>query len=115
MSATSIGETFAGLPKKDRPNFLLSLASLAQLERELIIERTRARLEAAKRQGCVGGRKRRMTEGKVKAAGKLLSSGAPPRDVAKVWACRCQRYTAGFPPLRECRCLLVNSKTILYI
>jgi DNA invertase Pin-like site-specific DNA recombinase len=57
-------------------------ASLAQMERELIIERTRAGLEAAKRQGRVVARKRRMTEGKVRAARKLLSSGTPPRDVA---------------------------------
>ena len=63
--------------------FFHVMASLAQMERELIIERTHAGLEAAKRQGRVGGRKRRMTEGKVKAARKLLSSGTPPRDVAQ--------------------------------
>jgi DNA invertase Pin-like site-specific DNA recombinase len=59
------------------------MASLAQMERELIIERTRAGLEVAKRQGRVGGRKRRMTEGKVKAAKKLLSACTPPRNVAQ--------------------------------
>jgi DNA invertase Pin-like site-specific DNA recombinase len=53
------------------------------MERELIIERTHAGLEAAKRQGRVDGRKRRMPEGKVEAARKLLSSGTPPRDVAQ--------------------------------
>ena len=63
--------------------FFHVMASLAQMERELIIERTRAGLEAAKRQGRIGGRKRRMTEGKVKAARKLLSSGTPPRDLAQ--------------------------------
>ncbi len=63
--------------------FFHVMASLAQMERELIIERTRAGLEAAKRQGRVGGRKRRMTEGKVKAARKLLSLGTPPRDLAQ--------------------------------
>jgi len=63
--------------------FFHVMASLAQMERELIIERTRAGLEAAKRQGRVGGRKRRMSEGKVKAARKLLSSGTAPRDVAQ--------------------------------
>ena len=59
------------------------MASLAQMERELIIERTRAGLEAAKRLGRVGGRKRRMTEAKNKAARKLLASGTPSRDVAQ--------------------------------
>jgi DNA invertase Pin-like site-specific DNA recombinase len=63
--------------------FFHVMASLAQMERELIIERTRAGLEVAKRQGRIGGRKRRMTEGKVKAAKKLLSEGTPPRDVAQ--------------------------------
>ena len=51
------------------------MASLARMERELIVERTRAGLEAARRQGRVGGRKRRMTEGKVQAAKKLLAGG----------------------------------------
>jgi DNA invertase Pin-like site-specific DNA recombinase len=35
--------------------FFQVMASLAQMERELIIERRRAGLEAAKRQGLVGG------------------------------------------------------------
>jgi hypothetical protein len=48
------------------------------MERELILERTRAGLEAARCAGRVGGRKRRMTDGKVQAARKLLASGTPP-------------------------------------
>jgi len=35
------------------------------MERELILERTRAGPEAARLQGRIGGRKRRMTDGKV--------------------------------------------------
>ena len=58
------------------------MASLAQLERELILERTRAGLEAARCAGRVGGRKRRMTDSKVQAARKLLASGTPPLEVA---------------------------------
>ena len=54
------------------------MASLAQMERELIIERTRAGLVAAKRLGRVGGRKRQMTDNKVHAAKKLLAAGTPP-------------------------------------
>ena len=60
--------------------------SLAQMERELILERTRAGLEAARGQGRVGGRRRQMTVGKVKAARKLLASGTPPHEVATAWA-----------------------------
>ncbi len=62
--------------------FFHVMASLAQMERELLIERTRAGLEAAKAQGRVGGRRRLMTESKVVAARKLLESGVLPRDVA---------------------------------
>ena len=58
------------------------MASLAQMERELILERTRAGLEAARCAGRVGDRKRRMTDSKVQAARKLLESGTPPLEVA---------------------------------
>ncbi len=63
--------------------FFHVMASLAQMERELIVERTRAGLEAARRQGRIGGRKRRMTESKVEAARQLLANGTPTREVAK--------------------------------
>jgi DNA invertase Pin-like site-specific DNA recombinase len=63
--------------------FFHVMASLAQMERELLAERTRAGLAAARRRGRVGGRKRRMTPGKVESARKLLKSGMAPRDVAQ--------------------------------
>ena len=63
--------------------FFHVMASLAQMERELTIERTRAGLHAARQQGRVGGRKRKMTDSKIVAARQLLASGTPPRDVAK--------------------------------
>ena len=56
------------------------MESLAQMERELIVERTRAGLEAPDAKDAWGGRKRRMTEGKVQAAKKLLAGGAPPPE-----------------------------------
>jgi DNA invertase Pin-like site-specific DNA recombinase len=62
--------------------FFHVMASLAQMERELILERTRAGLEAARCAGRVGGRKRRMTDSKVQAARKLLASGTLPHEVA---------------------------------
>ncbi len=62
--------------------FFHVMASLAQMERELLVERTRAGLDAARAQGRVGGRKRAMTESKLEAAKKLLASGAAPREVA---------------------------------
>ena len=62
--------------------FFHVMASLAEMERELTVERTRAGLETARARGRIGGRKRVMTDGKLEAARKLLASGLPPRDVA---------------------------------
>ncbi len=63
--------------------FFHIMASLAQMERELIGERTRAGLNAAKQRGRIGGRKRKMTPSKVESAKKLLASGTPPKEVAR--------------------------------
>jgi len=62
--------------------FFHVMASLAEMERELTVERTRAGLATARAQGRIGGRKRTMTDGKVHAAKQLLASGLPPKDVA---------------------------------
>ena len=59
------------------------MASLAQMERDLTAERTRAGLEAARRQGRTGGRKRKMDDSKIAAAKRLLQDGISPRQVAK--------------------------------
>ena len=59
------------------------MASLAQMERELLIERTKAGLAAARERGRVGGRKRSMTTSKVEAAKKLLYEGMSAKDVAE--------------------------------
>lgn len=62
--------------------FFHVMSALAQMERELIAERTKAGLAAAKARGKLGGRKRKMTNGKIEAAKKLLAAGTPPKDVA---------------------------------
>lgn len=63
--------------------FFHMMAALAQMERELIRERTRAGLAAAKERGRVGGRPRKMTKAKMEAAKALLESGTPIKDIAK--------------------------------
>src|SRR3990167_1536615 len=63
--------------------FFHVMASLAQMERELMAERTKAGLAAAKAKGRVGGRKRKMTQSKIESAKQLLSSGTLPKDVAQ--------------------------------
>jgi len=63
--------------------FFNIMASLAQMERELTIERTQAGLAAAREKGHLPGRKRIMTESKIASAKKLLAGGTHPADVAK--------------------------------
>jgi DNA invertase Pin-like site-specific DNA recombinase len=62
--------------------FFNIMASLAEMERELTVERTKAGLAAAKKLGRMGGRRRVMTEGKIRSAKKLLRTGMLPREVA---------------------------------
>jgi len=62
--------------------FFHVMASLAEMERELIKERTKAGLEAARLKGRIGGRKRAMTNSKIASAKKLLKAGALAKDVA---------------------------------
>ena len=63
--------------------FFHVMASLAQMERDLTVERTRAGLDAARRQGRTGGRKRKMDASKIEVAKQLLQDGIAPRQVAK--------------------------------
>jgi DNA invertase Pin-like site-specific DNA recombinase len=62
--------------------FFHVMASLAEMERELTIERTQAGLKAARAMGRIGGRKRLMTDSKIASAKKLLANGVSPREVA---------------------------------
>lgn len=63
--------------------FFHLMASLAQMERDVTIERTKAGLDSARSRGRVGGRRRKMTGSKLDSARQLLASGTPPKDVAK--------------------------------
>lgn len=62
--------------------FFHVMASIAEMERELNNERTRAALAAARAQGRVGGRKFKMTASKLTSAKKLLANNVSPREVA---------------------------------
>ena len=63
--------------------FFHVMAALAEMERELIRERTRAGLKAARARGRTGGRKPKMNASKVESAKHLLNSGMPTTEVAK--------------------------------
>jgi DNA invertase Pin-like site-specific DNA recombinase len=59
-------------------------AALADFERELIRERTRAALAAKRRRGEQLGRRRALTPTQVDAAREMLASGNSPSHVARV-------------------------------
>jgi DNA invertase Pin-like site-specific DNA recombinase len=58
------------------------MAAMAEMERDLVRERTTAALLIAKRDGRVGGRKTLMTPKRIEAARKLLASGMTAREIA---------------------------------
>lgn len=58
------------------------MAALAQMERELIKERTKTGLNAVRARGRLGGRKSKMDDSKVQSAKHLLDSGMSGSQVA---------------------------------
>lgn len=56
--------------------------ALAQFERDLILERTRAGLAAAAARGRIGGRRRVMTNDKLRRARDLIGKGLTVREAA---------------------------------
>ena len=54
------------------------------MERELIVERTRAGLAAAREQGRIGGRRRIMTTEVVERCWRMLENSATRQQVADV-------------------------------
>jgi DNA invertase Pin-like site-specific DNA recombinase len=74
------------------------LASVAEMERELIKERTIAGLAAARARGGVGGgRKSAMTPEKLDTARKLLAAGDKPVKVAKLLQVGLSTFYRHFP------------------
>lgn len=63
------------------------MGALAEFERALIVERTRAGLRAAKRRGVRLGRKPILTPGQVAHARRLIDGGESPRTVQQTGSC----------------------------
>lgn len=59
------------------------LGALAEFERSIIAERTRAGLAAAKRRGVKVGRRRELTDAQVKHARTLIAAGERVKSVAR--------------------------------
>lgn len=64
--------------------FFHVMSALAEMERELIVERTRAGLAAAREQGRIGGRRRIMTTEVVERCWRMLENSATRQQVADV-------------------------------
>lgn len=77
--------------------FFHVMASLAQMERELIVERTRAGLKAAKQRGRIGGKKRQMTPSKIESAKNLLEVVSLPKKLPIISVSQSQPSIGGFP------------------
>ncbi len=63
--------------------FFHVMAAMAEMERDLIRERTQAGLAAARARGRVGGRRRAMDASKIDNARKLLQAGVSSTEVAR--------------------------------
>ena len=63
--------------------FFHVMAAMAEMERDLIRERTNAGLAAARARGRLGGRRPKMDAAKLDAARKLLNAGTPANEVAR--------------------------------
>lgn len=59
------------------------LAALAEFERALLIERTRAGLQAARKRGVKLGRRYSLSGENIENARKLLALNIPPKEVAR--------------------------------
>ncbi|HDN6633389.1 TPA: recombinase family protein, partial [Salmonella enterica subsp. enterica serovar Agona] len=65
--------------------FFHVMGALAEMERELIVERTRAGLEAARAKGRIGGRRPKLTASEWEQAGRLLAAGESRQRVALIF------------------------------
>lgn len=65
--------------------FFHVMGALAEMERELIVERTRAGLAAARAEGRIGGRKPKMAPEQWAQAGRLIAAGESRQRVAIIY------------------------------
>lgn len=61
------------------------MGALAEMERELIVERTRAGLAVARAQGRIGGRRPKLSEDEWAQIGRLLAAGETRKRVALIF------------------------------
>tara|TARA_R110002072_G_C7887770_1_gene528539 strand:- start:690 stop:1244 length:555 start_codon:yes stop_codon:yes gene_type:complete len=61
------------------------MAACAQLERDVLIERTKIGLEAAKRRGRLGGRPKKMTDVQIVSAKEMFTRDVPAAEIASAF------------------------------
>lgn len=61
------------------------LSAAAEMERENIIERTRAGLAVARAKGRIGGRRPKLSDEQWAQAGRLIAAGEPRQGVAMIF------------------------------
>ncbi|UCZ74953.1 recombinase family protein [Dickeya zeae] len=81
--------------------FFHVMSALAEMERELIVERTRAGLAAARAAGRIGGRRRIMTPDAIDHARTLLSNGATRWQIANIIGVSAKTIYKYFPATKE--------------
>lgn len=83
-SLTQVIDTTPGGGNEAVSTLLLAVfAALAQIERQVLIERTVDGLAAARARGRVGGRPRALTPEQITAARALIAAGTPKTAVAR--------------------------------
>lgn len=65
--------------------FFHVMGALAEMERELIVERTRAGLAAAREEGRIGGRRPKLSPDQWEQAGRLIAAGESRKTVALIF------------------------------
>ncbi|WP_049849370.1 recombinase family protein [Trabulsiella odontotermitis] len=81
--------------------FFHVMGALAEMERELIVERTRAGLAAARAQGRIGGRRPKLTAEQWAQAGRLLAAGESRQRVAIIYDVGISTLYKKFPATKE--------------
>lgn len=65
--------------------FFHVMGALAEMERELIVERTRAGLAAARAEGRIGGRRPKFSDDEWAQMGRLIKGGMDRKQVAIIY------------------------------
>ncbi|HBP8134787.1 TPA: recombinase family protein [Escherichia coli] len=80
--------------------FFHAMGALAEMERELIVERTRAGLAAAREEGRIGGRRSKLTDEQWAQAGRLVAAGESRQRVALIYDVGISTLYKKFPATR---------------